>query len=457
VSSFKKLYSFFITFILVLLAAMIISISLEQTSYAQLPPPNGVADMLTVANLSNNMGDSVYPQTESSGDNVYLVWQDNTYGNNRLNYEILFMASLDGGKTFGDVIILSNNSGFSDHPQIAVNGTNVYVIWADNTNLNRDIYLISSLDGGKTFGDVINLSNNTADSHNQEISVSGDNVYVTWLDSQKDLQGNSNMSFISSLDGGKTFGDVITLSNDAIKSSYPKISSFEDDVYISWNVDSEGHLLDKEDINNMDITENTTGNDDGIYFVKSTDNGVTFDEEQKISGAAQPGETQIASSNGNIYIVWGSADPFGTDRSSKDILIGDEAGTNDSNNSDIITEGDGLYFIKSNDSGNTFTKPTFIKENFQNPLNIEIIEYSGQLVLAIQATPLDSMSGENQEIYLVRSQDGGNSFTDATNISNNAGISECPSMTVLPNNVLFVVWQDKSAGNNEVFAIKQTL
>ena len=78
--------------------------------------------------------------------------------------------------------------------------------------------------------------------------------------------------------------------------------------------------------------------------------------------------------------------------------------------------------------------------------------------MTIQATPLKETLGENQDIYFMSSPDGGNTFTPAINISNNPGISECPSMTFLSNNKdddddsLFIVWQDKSPGNNEALS-----
>ncbi|MDQ2685276.1 MAG: glycoside hydrolase [Thermoproteota archaeon] len=143
----------------------------SQYSYSQPTQSINNNNTFDITSISDNERDSVYPQTESSGNNVYVTWQDNLFGHNRLNYDILLKTSSDGGKTFGEVINLSNNTGFSEHPQMAVNGSNVHIVWADNTKLNRDIYIISSSDGGKTFGEVINLSNNTADSYNQEISV----------------------------------------------------------------------------------------------------------------------------------------------------------------------------------------------------------------------------------------------------------------------------------------------
>jgi hypothetical protein len=42
---------------------------------------------------------------------------------------------MDGGKSFGNTINLSNNAGESDEPRLAVanNGNNVYVVWNDDT------------------------------------------------------------------------------------------------------------------------------------------------------------------------------------------------------------------------------------------------------------------------------------------------------------------------------------
>ncbi len=410
---------------------------LRQLSYTQEQQQQNNVNTFIVDNISNNTRDSTYPQTGSSGNNVYVVWQDNMFGNNRLNYDILLKTSTDGGQTFGDVINLSNNSGFSEHPQIAVNGSNVYVVWADNTSLNRDVYLISSTDGGETFGNVTNLSNNTADSYNQEISVSGNNVYVVWQDSQKYSQGNSSISFVSSNDGGSTFSDVVNLSHSAGKSSFPKVSSYQSNVYIAWNIDSE----DKSIVG----TNNTK---DGIFFIKSTDNGSSFDEEIRLNSEEKPGELQIAANDNNVYIVWGSPDPSTNyqDTSLK---------TKETINSNIT--GDGLYFTKSIDNGNSFTKPSFIKGQFINPLNVELIQHSGELIIAIQAMPLNNTMEGNQDIFLMRSQDMGNSFSEAINISNNDGISECPSMTIIADNSLLIVWQDKSTGNNEAFSTRINL
>jgi hypothetical protein len=79
----------------------------------------------------------------------------------------------------------------------------------------------ASTDGGKTFGDKINLSNSTkADSQDAQIDTFGDNdsnVIVTWWD----RNATSNEPLLrTSTDKGATFGPILKLSaNETIGSS----------------------------------------------------------------------------------------------------------------------------------------------------------------------------------------------------------------------------------------------
>ena len=80
----------------------------------------------------------------ASGDNVYVVWFDNTPG----NPEILYKRSIDGGGDFGAAINLSNNVASSLDPAAGASGNNVYVVWYDNTPGNFEILYKRSTDGG---------------------------------------------------------------------------------------------------------------------------------------------------------------------------------------------------------------------------------------------------------------------------------------------------------------------
>ena len=103
----------------------------------------------------------ISPAIAVSGNNVHVVWDDDTLG----NFEILYRRSFDGGATFGPTINLSNNAGQSFRPAIAVSGNNVHVVWDDNTPGNFDILYKRSTDGGASFTEPTkNLSVNTGTS-----------------------------------------------------------------------------------------------------------------------------------------------------------------------------------------------------------------------------------------------------------------------------------------------------
>ncbi len=91
---------------------------------------------------------------------IYIVWTDNTQGNS----DILFSSSTDNGQSFSVPINISNNSGESFNPQMSVIGSNVDVIWTDNTQGNSDILFSSSTDNGQSFSVPINISNNSGES-----------------------------------------------------------------------------------------------------------------------------------------------------------------------------------------------------------------------------------------------------------------------------------------------------
>jgi hypothetical protein len=100
-------------------------------------------------NLSNYSGWSVDPQIAVSQDNnVYVVWTNNfqeKYG------QIYFTRSIDKGASFGDIMNLSNYSGWSVDPQIAVSqDNNVYVVWTNNATGNEEILFKNGVDNNKS-------------------------------------------------------------------------------------------------------------------------------------------------------------------------------------------------------------------------------------------------------------------------------------------------------------------
>jgi hypothetical protein len=402
-------------------------------------------------NLTNNLQDSVYAQVSTQGNNVYMVWQENPQSqaassDNARNYDIFMKKSIDGGLTFGKEINLSNNLGFSEHPQIAASGNNVYIVWIDNSPIgasdaeNKKILLRKSVDNGDTFGEASILSNNhSVDSINQEIAATGNNVYVVWQDTPlveaedadvtsggdnvspyNNAYNNSNINhekygsimFTSSENSGESFIKPKGLSSDAYK-SYPKVGAHGDSVYVVWNVG----IINKT----SDGNSQSGRGPNGVFFTKSSDNGINFSDALKLNANQESvGESQVATNGKDVYVVWGG-------------------------NPDEKIPGQ-LYYTRSADNGSTFSSPQSLTD--KNTLNVEVAADSNNAYIAWQGVLPDG----NEEIFIKQSSDAGDTFTTINeNISKNTGISECTSIAISQDSkVVYLSWEDSPEDNHEI-------
>jgi hypothetical protein len=97
---------------------------------------------------------------------------------------------------------------------ITSSGQNVYMAWWTNNtaNGNNEVMFRASTDGGQTFGDKINLSNTTnADSTRVEIDEEGNSVFISWWETNQ--TSDIPVARIST-DAGQTFGQHLMLASD---------------------------------------------------------------------------------------------------------------------------------------------------------------------------------------------------------------------------------------------------
>jgi hypothetical protein len=181
------------------------------------------------------------------GDKVYVTWATNKSG----NWEVMFRASNDSGRTFGDKINLSNTpNADSIDPSVAADGeNNVYVSLLDSSRGSVDTYVTTSTDSGKTFGPLVKINGTgtlpqesrivpldpvlAVDAEETTaIAASNNSVYVVSWDKKS---GNWEVFFSASNDNGTTFGDTINLSNSSdAKSDRAWLTIEGNNVYVSW-------------------------------------------------------------------------------------------------------------------------------------------------------------------------------------------------------------------------------
>lgn len=97
-------------------------------------------------------------------------------------WEIYYRRSTDGGATWGPETRLTNAPGPSQRPSLAVVGDRLHTVWFDGRDGNAELYYKHSEDGGETWGSDIRLTNAPGDSLNPSVAVSGSHVHVVWFD-----------------------------------------------------------------------------------------------------------------------------------------------------------------------------------------------------------------------------------------------------------------------------------
>ena len=354
-------------------------------------------------NLSPNQLDVHDAQVFSVDSTVYVFWMDLILGND----DIYFKKSTDGGASFGDTINLSNDAGDSYDYQvnIPINDT-MYIVWQDETqgvNGTSEIYFKKSIDGGASFGDTINLSNNTGDSTDPYLASSNDmNIYVVWRDNS---EGTEQIYFKRSTDGGASFetglSEQLTLSNNTAKSQdaiEPQVASDKSNVYAVW---SQG-----------DFDSNLTD----IFFKKSTDGGASFGDTLNLSNSFNIHSTlpSLTLLKENVYTAW------------------TEGPLNDGE----------VYYRRSTDGGASFGETVNLSNDTGDSIRPELRVSAPNLFIVWQ-----NQAVKGDDIFFKRSTDGGASFGDTINISNNKGNSMEPEFSVTNASNVFIVWQNQASNS----------
>jgi hypothetical protein len=386
-------------------------------------------------------------------NDLYVVWPN--YNDSTGNLDVFFRKSTDGGNSFGETINLSNNPSWSTKPEIAVSGSNVYVVWIDQTQ----IFFRKSTDGGNSFGETINLSNsNITEPSDPQIAVSGSNVYVVW---NGDVHPTSNglfhttailpsLMFRKSTDGGNSFEETINLSNSNIKApSDPQIAVSGSNVYVVWNGNVHSNSIatfddvffktSKDGGNSFGETINLSNNPENVTRLQANEIYVQktwkmmFAEDLLQGSVMRLKSTtpQIAVSGSNVYVVW-------TD----------------------VVEPTQIHFKKSSDNGINFENTTNLSKFPEEPItDIPSAPHIAAIrnfvyVIWEDKNIMDKNKFQNA-IFFKKSSDNGINFENTTNLSKNDGNSKNPQIYVDGRNV-YVAWENSTPESAEIFFREST-
>jgi hypothetical protein len=224
---------------------------------------------------------------ESTGEVAMVDLVFDAEGNPMLTWlngsELKFARSFDQGRTFSKTMSIGNGSCECCQPKsILMNGI-LHIAYRsrepgnDQGNI-RDIVMIHSDDGGRTFQPVTRIS----DAHwylpacpiaGPSMATHDGNVYVSWMDGRLEPQGifrRGDIWFASSTDGGKTFSPNIRINIDQdLHHNLPAIAIGPGGrIHIAWEAQGTGRAF--------------------LYYTVSDDGGRTFASPQIIADNTDP-------------------------------------------------------------------------------------------------------------------------------------------------------------------------
>lgn len=244
-------------------------------------------------NVSGNAGGSENANIEIQGSNIYVVWQDDTSG----QQEILFAKSDDAGETFSEPAAIgkSEEGGFSLTPDIAVSGDSVYVVWADYNSAEQSaVAFVSSSNGGVTFGNKTALGEHDGETPRPQVTIFKGDIYVSWVTGRVE-EFTGNLMLARSSDGSAFEAAVV--SEDATNTV---MASSDSTLYLAWRHHPSG-----------DVTGEGTN-----MFASSTD-GTDFETSEALQ---EIGIYAMAAAGDSVYVA-------GTGSENEDVIVARSTGT----------------------------------------------------------------------------------------------------------------------------------
>jgi len=242
----------------------------------------------------------------ASGDpiNVYVLWQEIIFSGGTHGGDILFARSKDGGRTFSDAINLSNDIAGSGKGRLSThrwhNGSldlargadgRLYAAW---TEYEGALWFSHSTDGGRRFASPLRVSRaeNGEPARGPSLAVGEQGaVYLAWSVGE---DPGADIHFATSTDHGVSFGEPrVVLRSDA-QSDAPKLSvDAREKLHLVYAENPQGLLARPR-----------------VHYAWSADGGATFEGPVDISTpetGPNPGASYPALRSGganHLYVVW---------------------------------------------------------------------------------------------------------------------------------------------------------
>lgn len=301
-----------------------------------------------------------------------------------------------------------------------------------------------------TFNSAIS---NTSFNNARCIAVSAQTIHVVWYDNR---DGNYEIYYKRSTDAGSVWSPDIRLTNNSFESRSPSISLSGSNVYVVWQDTRDGNWE--------------------IYFKSSTDAGVNWGSDIRLTNNASSSEEPSAASAGSfIHIVWvdtrdGNPEIYYKRSSDNGLTWSSDVRHNFSIQNtfepSVAVSGSNVHVVRSDDMLNSYFE-IFYRRSSNNGINWSVdtnLTYNSISVvknpcIAITGSRVNvvwsQQIGNNYEIFFKGSSNGGINWGANLQLTNHTGHSIYPSIA-RSDSIIHIVWQDIRDGNNEIYYIVST-
>ncbi|MFQ6107700.1 MAG: CARDB domain-containing protein, partial [Thermoplasmata archaeon] len=308
------------------------------------------------------------------------------------------------------------SSGDQGVPGIALapNGT-LYVVWMDQRTDEGDIYSSLSLDGGRTFSESVKINDDSGSTEQRFPSIAVSNsgkIHVVWEDWRNDLDGE----YISGGGtDGKNIADIYYATSSDGGISWTPNQKISGDLWESYKY-LPRISIDAGDIVHIVWADPWISGLSAVYYVNSTDGGTTFSEPRIISDPSYSARYPDLTLDelGNVFVLW-----------------------KDERN------GTSVRFTRSLDGGQSFETDQRISDRVLTKDLPRISEGGGLLgVLWIS----------DEGLRFSSSDDKGASFASSSRVDEiTSWIEICPSLSVSEQRRVYVAWTDKRSGDEDIY------
>ncbi|MCB2204618.1 exo-alpha-sialidase [bacterium] len=168
------------------------------------------------------------------GPVIHTCWSFN-YGPEYLgNWDIVYRRSSDGGITWEESVDLSNDPGWSTGCGITASGDDVHVVWHDKRTGAWDIHYVSSRDGGAHWGEDTPIMVTPYDCLLPTLAISGERLHLAWVDLRNDA---GDIYYCRSEDAGLSWGQAEAIVSSPTRSRFPHLAVADEALHLLWEDD----------------------------------------------------------------------------------------------------------------------------------------------------------------------------------------------------------------------------